>query len=240
MKIAVYFSGRVDGYEHTLDKLEKHFFSKYDCDFYWSLDHEQETEYHATLRQILHPKGVNFQVLDQKFIDVPLASTETFQRNSLSMFFHNMHCTNMIEEYCRLTNTVYDCIVRFRIDIDSDEDFVIPDVIMANTIYIPSGFNYRGICDRIAFGDYKSMMIYSNVYIHIHNYVYVRKAILNPEYLVMFHINENNMNVIRVNYRFRLHPFRLKVRRVDEEDYNIMRLSDASTYHESMQDDLGR
>ena len=53
MKLAVYFSGRVRGYEHTIDNLKKFFFDKYDIDFFWSVDIQEPDEYHKTLHELL-------------------------------------------------------------------------------------------------------------------------------------------------------------------------------------------
>jgi hypothetical protein len=90
-------------------------------------------------------------------------------------------------------------------------EFTIDPNILEDTIYIPHGYNYRGVSDRIAYGTLQSMLVYGSLYLSIPNYVFTRHAIFNPEYLLMFHINENNMNMIRFPYKFRLHPLRHKV-----------------------------
>lgn len=211
-KIAVYFSGRCHGYELCLEKLSRHFYGKYDVDFFWSIDEESETPYYAEFRRLLKPKGVYYEKVDKKIIDVPISSLETRQRNTLSMFFHNYHCGQMIMKYIEATGQQYHAVVRFRAEIDSDTDLVIDEKLLEHTVYIPHGYNYRGISDRIAYGTLSSMIVYSSLYVNIPNYVFAKQAIFNPEYLLMFHLNENNMSVIRFPYHFTLHPGRHKVR----------------------------
>ena len=212
LKIACFFSGRCNGYEQCLSKLYDKFYSRYDIDFFWSIDEIEETPYYAQLKTLLNPKGIFYQKVDKKIIDVPLSSQETRQRNTLSMFFHNFHCLKMIKQYIENTNVTYHAIVRFRAEIDSDDFFTIPEQLLENTIYIPYGYNYRGVSDRIAYGTLISMEKYCELYTMIPNYVFARHAIFNPEYLLMFHINENNMNLIRFPYTYKLHPSRHKVK----------------------------
>lgn len=211
-KVAVYFSGRCHGYEHCTERLAERFYNRYDVDFFWSIDEEQETPYYAEFRKLLKPKGVYYEKVDKKIIDVPISSMETRQRNTLSMFFHNYHCGQMIMKYAEASGQRYDAVVRFRAEIDSDADFVIEDSLLEHAVYIPHGYNYRGVSDRIAYGTPESMMVYSSLYVNIPNYVFSKQAIFNPEYLLMFHLNENNMSIVRFPYRFSLHPGRHKVR----------------------------
>jgi hypothetical protein len=211
-KIAVYFSGRCDGYEHCIDKLQEKFYSKYDIDFFWSIDEEEETPYYAELRNLLKPVNVNYKCVDVKVINVPLASSETRQRNTMSMFYHNFYSTQMIIDHSDANNINYHAVVRFRAEIDSDDEFIIEDKLLENTVYIPHGYNYRGVSDRIAYGTLESMSIYGTLYFEIVKYVYARQALFNPEYLVMFHINKNNMSMIRFQYNYKLHHLRHKIK----------------------------
>lgn len=209
--IAVYFSGRCDGYQYCIKDLKQKFFDNYKIDFFWSIDEEKETPYYEKLKHLLNPIATDYKKVDKKIIDIPISSQETRQRNTLSMFYHNHNCTNMILEHAHKNNISYHCIVRFRIEVVSENDFTIADNLLENTVYIPHGYNYRGVSDRIAYGTVNSMIVYGNLYLHIPNYVFARHAIFNPEYLLMFHINENNMNLIRFPYTFKLHPSRHKI-----------------------------
>jgi hypothetical protein len=207
-KIAVYFSGRIRGYEHTIDKLKTYFFNKYDCDFFWSVDLEKSDEYHEKLKEILKPKATYYEKYDRLFSELPVTPCECRQHSTLSMFYHNYYCQKLILDYIKATGQQYHAIVKFRIDIDSISDFIIPDVILQNTVYIPNGNSYRGICDQIAFGSVSTMIIYGTVYVHIPTYIYSKKAFLSSEYLLNFHINENNVNIFRFPYEYELHNSR--------------------------------
>ena len=211
-RIAVYFSGRCNGYEHCYDKLKSLFFDNYDIDFFWSIDEDDETLYYKEMTDLFKPKATNYEKVDQKIINVPLSSLETRQRNTLSMFYHNYYCSMMIYKYIEKTGNKYDAVVRFRPEIDSNSKFAIDNDLMQNTVYIPHGYNYRGVSDRIAYGTVESMLVYSSLYLNITNYVFAKQAIFNPEYLLMFHINENNMNLMRFPYSYKLHAERHKVK----------------------------
>lgn len=201
-KIAVFFSGRVRGYEKTIDKLQESFFSKYDCDFFASIDQEDTDEYHKEFQKRLKPVGCYFEKYDRPFSELPVAPSECRQRNSLAMFYHNFYAMKMVIEHIKSTKKNYHVVVKFRLDIDSSDTFEIPDYVMENTVYIPRGNNFRGICDMVGYGDVKTMIVYGTLYMHIPNYIYAKKCFFSPEYLLNFHINENNMNVIRFSYRY--------------------------------------
>lgn len=207
-KIAVYFSGRIRGYEHTLDKLKAKFFDKYDCDFFMSIDLEKPDKYHENIHDILKPIATNYDKYDRPFSKLPTSPCECRQRNTLSMFYHNFYSQKIILDHIRSNNIKYHAIVKFRLDISSEDDFYIPDQLLPNTVYIPNGSNYRGINDQICFGDVRSMIVYGTVYMHIPNYIYVKKAFLSSEYLLNFHLNENNMNILRFPYSYELHKDR--------------------------------
>lgn len=220
-KIAVYFSGRCNAYEYCLNNLKNTFYDNYDVDFFWSIDEEKETSYYSEFAKILKPKDTNYHIVDKKLVNVPISSQETRQRNTLSMFYHNYRCTQMIEEYMKKNNVDYYAIVRFRAEVETKDQFVIADNLIENTIYIPHGYNYRGISDRIAYGTFGSMKKYGELFMNIANYIFARHALFNPEYLLMFHINTNDMNLMRFKYDFILHPKRHKIKQSYQESQFI-------------------
>lgn len=202
-KIAVYLSGRVRGYENTIEKIKEKFFNNYDVDIFVSIDNEKDA-YHQHFEDTVKPVGSFYEKYDRMFSQLPVAPAECKHRNSLAMFYHNSYAMKLIMDNIRNNNVHYHAVVKFRVDIESEDSFIIPDNIIKNGIYIPNGNNYRGICDQIAFGDVQSMLIYSTLFMHVHNYIYAKKAFFSPEYLLNFHINENNMNIIRFPYNFNL------------------------------------
>lgn len=208
MKLAVYFSGRVRGYEHTIDNLKKYFFDKYDIDFFWSVDIQEPDEYHKTLHELLKPKGTYYERYDRLFNELPVSPCECRQRSTLSMFYHNYYCQKLILDYIKASNVEYHAIVKFRIDISSTDVFSMPEYIIPNTVYIPNGNSFRGINDQIAFGSVSTMVVYGTVYPNIPSYIYSKKAFLSSEYLLNFHLNENNVNIFRFPYKYELHNAR--------------------------------
>jgi hypothetical protein len=212
MKIAIYFSGRITGYKDCINNLKIKFFNLYECDFFMSLDIEEEDneikEFISELYKFTKTIKVHCEKYTKFLKNIPFKSDETRERNSLSMFYHNYKATDMILSYIKDTDIIYDAIVKFRIEVDSNDPFVINHNIQHNTVYIPYGYCYRGINDQIAYGNIQTMTKYASVYHYIQNYVYIRKVIFNPELLLMYHLNDNNMNIIRFPYNYILNKSR--------------------------------
>jgi len=67
-----------------------------------------------------------------------------------------------------------------------------------NIIFIPHGHDYRGICDRYAIGNVKSMKTYMNIY-KDHINLLDNGCLLHPEILNLVHIHSKKLEVIRFN-----------------------------------------
>lgn len=209
MKIAVFFSGRITGWQMCRESLWHKFMKLYDVDVFISLDMTTPSADVAEFKSEYNVIGEYYEKYNKTLKqNPPYRTEETTERKTLSMFYHNFMAMNLILEHMKKTGTTYDVVVKFRADVSCNELFNIPQHIIPNTIYIPNGNNYRGINDQIAFGPMLPMTIYCSLYNHIPKYVYVEQAIFNPEFLLMFHINHNNINIMRFVYRYNLHPAR--------------------------------
>lgn len=67
-----------------------------------------------------------------------------------------------------------------------------------NIIFIPHGHDYRGICDRYAIGNVKSMKTYMNIY-KDHISILDSECLLHPEILNLVYIYSKKLEVIRFN-----------------------------------------
>ena len=210
MKIAVILSGRINKWSDCIDVLKKNFMNIYDTDVFLSLDLESETQDIRDFKAQFNVVNSYYEKYTKYLKDIPFKSEETSERKSLSMFYHNFKAMEMILEHIKTTNTIYDVVVKFRADILSEDLFLIQFNVMPNTYYFPHGWCYRGINDQIAYGDIQSMTYYCSLYHYIIKYVYVDKQIFNPEFLLMYHINLVNANIIRFPYKYKLHPDRMK------------------------------
>ena len=210
MKIAVFFSGRITGWKNCINTLKTKFTDVYDTDVFLSLDLKEEDDEVREFKNTFIVVNCYYEQYIKFLKDIPYKSEETSERKSLSMFYHNLSAIKMILAHIKKTDVKYDVIVKFRADISSNDTFLIHHNVTANTVYFPYGFCYRGINDQIGYGDLNSMVIYCGVYNHIPKYVYIDKAIFNPEFLLMYHLNFNNFNIIRFPYNYILHPDRFK------------------------------
>lgn len=208
MRIAVILSGRITSWQKCIETLKNKFMNLYDYDLFLSLDIEAETDDISNMKKEFNVIACYCEKYTKFLKDIPYKSEETNERKSLSMFYHNFRAMNSILEYMKNKNVVYDAVVKFRADITSNYAFIIQHNLLSNTIYIPYGWCYRGINDQIAYGDLKSMTHYCSLYNYIPKYVYVEKTIFNPEFLLMFHININNISIIRFPFTYQLHPNR--------------------------------
>lgn len=209
MKIAVLFTGRITGWDKCLQTLKDKFIGLYEqVDVFLSLDMKEPTEEVEEFKKHFNIVSEYYEAYNKCLKDPPpFRSEETRERNTLSMFYHNMMAMNLVLDQMKKGKT-YDVVVKFRADISCDNSFIIPYHIIPNTLYIPNGFNFRGINDQIAFGNLFAMTIYCSIYHHIPKYVYKEQAIFNPEFLLMFHLNLHNLNIMRFPYNYMLHPSR--------------------------------
>lgn len=210
MKIAVILSGRITGWQECRSTLKDKFMSLYDTDVFISLDAHGINQDVYEFKKEFNVVAEYYESYNKTLKEPPqFRSEETSERKTLSMFYHNFMGMNLVIDHMKKNPGLkYDVVVKFRADVSSEDVFIIPHHIMTNTLYFPNGSNYRGINDQIAFGNMFSMTLYCSLYNHIPKYLYVEKAIFNPEFLLMFHTNFNNMNIMRFPYKYMLHPAR--------------------------------
>lgn len=219
MKIAVFFSGRITGWQLCREALWHKFMKLYDVDIFISLDMNKPNKDVADFKNEFNVVGEYYELYNKTLKkNPPFRSEETTERTTLAMFYHNFMAMNLIIDHMKKTGMTYDVVVKFRADVSSNDLFIIPQHIMSNTLYIPNGSNFRGINDQIAFGPMLPMTIYCSLYNHVPKYIYVEQAIFNPEFLLMFHINHNNINIMRFEYRYTRHPARFDSKNDDNEE----------------------
>lgn len=201
MKVAIFFSGRVKGFEG----VKKHlilFKEKYSADFYVSCGSHNES----------YSKFIEEFDIDEnkrKFEEVKIPkefftfrkATETKIENCSSMFYHNKSCIELIEK----SGINYDVIVKYRADVNSDS--VLELKVEENTIYIPNGNDFGGLNDQIAYGDLCSMKKYCAVWDNIPKICNDGHK-FHPETLVSRNIEREKVNIARINFSWDLIPNR--------------------------------
>lgn len=130
----------------------------------------------------------------------------TVMANVFAMYYKIMRANEMREEYERINNIKYECIIRLRFDLKFDNFPVInPE---ANTVYIPNGSDWRGgVGDLVAVSDRKAMSVYSDVYNWLYRYNEMGHG-LHPESILRKHLEFNKLKIERFpcNFYLRGHP----------------------------------
>lgn len=113
----------------------------------------------------------------------------------LSMFYKIEACNNLKKEYEVENNFTYDCVIRFRGDVEL-LDFIDFQNLDLNKLYIPLHGDYKGINDQFAFSNSKNMDIYSSTFSNIETYL-KSNILLNPEFFTKETILRNNLEMVR-------------------------------------------
>lgn len=211
-RIALYFSGRVYGYDEVfLRRLIKSFETVYDkpVDIFCSSSTNKKS--FDQFVELFKPVQYEFRHFDtpSKFYTYsPQARSINPERHFLKMFFHNYNCIHMIKEYMINNNVNYNIVIKFRADILSNDVIPLQSDMKSNTLYIPAGNDHTGINDQFAYGDFKSMEIYSNIWNDIEQLVEHHGSPMHPESLLFNQIRINNLSVSRLNYNYILNPKR--------------------------------
>jgi hypothetical protein len=219
MKVAIFFSGRVKGFEAVKDHLEK-FKREYSADFYVSCGSHEESFHNFIKEFSIEESRCKFEeVKIPKEFKTLRKATETKLENCSSMFFHNKNCIELIKG----SGIPYDIVVKYRADINSDKildlrssktnlkrlnfNYPIYPIVQENTVYIPKGNDFGGLNDQIAYGDLCAMEKYCAVFSNIvkicndgHRF--------HPETLVMRNLERERVNVARFDYTWSLIPNR--------------------------------
>jgi hypothetical protein len=77
------------------------------------------------------------------------------KERTFSQYYHKYRCFRLLEAYQQKYNIKFNCIIIFRADVDSSDEFIVKP-LEENTIYIPEGKDYYGLNDQIAYGNYES------------------------------------------------------------------------------------
>jgi hypothetical protein len=210
MNIAIYYSGRIDHQLYYKNKVNlKTLSDKYNLTHFCSLNKDANS--HEFIEEFSKDFNIKDDQLNIEITDVPndIKNTRLYVNGNLynmhSMFYHNYKCMELIKNYQQKHNIKFDIIIKYRADIYSDNILNLdkPD---KNTIYIPDRYNYGGINDQIAYGDFTSMEIYSECYL---NFLNCAKSCnkFHPETILSHHLKTKNLNISPFKYEYILKKY---------------------------------
>jgi hypothetical protein len=208
MKIAVYFSGRITAYDHTIEHILK-MKKENNITFFCSLNLDKITMFEQKFFDLL-------EITEQQYCIQPTPSLPNWVKECLpytnrgcrpnnvySQIFHNQQCWNLIQKFQEKNNMLFDVVCKYRADIVCSEPFSFVPV-EENTIYIPEGFDYEALNDQIAYGNIDVMKVYSTLFERFEHICSKRQCIYHPETLVKFNIESNNISVQRFHFTYTL------------------------------------
>lgn len=204
MKIAIFFSGRVKGYEHTFSHL-KSIIDKHNPIFFVSLNQESEDEYIKTFCEKFNIKTdqINYEKtnLPDSLKDI---NADCNKLNTYSMFYHSYKAFCLIEKYQTTHNIHFDTVVKYRAEINSSNILNFNE-IEKNTLYIPKGNDYGGINDQIAYGNFDIMKKYCELGNgNVEKLILEEKTRYHPETLLCHHIKLSKISTTRPNFSYSL------------------------------------
>jgi len=214
LKVAICISGHLRTFESNFQSLKDNILNKYDCDIFvhtWDLmgsahrftDNKlhlvDANKYLEKIQLLYKPKKIIIEPF--RYFEL----TETVQRGNIpgrdgagtvSMFYKIEACNTLKKEYEQEKGMTYDCVIRFRSDLNIEAPLPIGPHTDLTALHVPVYGNYGGINDQLAFGNSAVMDSYSSLYSNIENLINAG-ANLNPEKILMAQINYHNLPIIK-------------------------------------------
>ena len=206
LRVAVVFSGRATCYDESYEWFKK-FSDKYAVDFYCSISTELDEHYQRFIDL--------YKIKKYIFGNKITCENFTGRTNSVSMFYNLKSAVDLI------SLDDYDVVLYARADTVCAQDI---DMSVAahhpnrdNVVFIPTGFDYGGLNDQMAFGAPKAMFKYSRVFDNIDEYVQTGKigSDVHPETTLKAHVDAVGLMVERfdLNYCLNLKRYEYEIQK---------------------------
>jgi hypothetical protein len=208
MKTALCLSGFPRCIEYSYPYLHKYLISELNPDiyFYGYSDVDRGLD-EGKIIDILKPKDFVIRKFDEGVQDEIWSVYGTDQIINVDL---NIVPMNILSQYYNMFNSnklksnsgvEYDLVIRARTDyffyrkIDSSELN-----LSENTVYIPNVWDFEGVSSGFAYGDSKSMDIYSDLFNHMRDYNTVQGVRFHQESLKGFHIRKHLKREVVLNH----------------------------------------
>ncbi len=196
MNIAVLVFGRLDNFEKHYENILLMLGENNKIDFFLSSDNSNHVLLNRFI-EIYKPKSyINDEILYDCDLSKYTKKPETNVYNMIRHFINKKRVFNLLENYINQEKINYDIIISLRIDLHFNSKFEF-NKIEENTIYIPKCYDYGGINDQLAYGDFDAMKKYMNIFDNIIELLNTNKSIVHPETLTLANINYMSLKVSR-------------------------------------------
>jgi hypothetical protein len=171
---------------------------KYAVDFYCSISADLD-DYYKKFIELYSIKKYKFGTMSEPKFETPTL----MNANASAMFYNWKEAVDLVPQ------DEYDVILYARADMVTTDDI---DLSVAkdldNVVFIPSGFDYGGTNDQLAFGAPSAMLKYSRLYDFIPEYISNGICTHNAETTLYNHLRSVGLDVQRFNLAYHLHPQR--------------------------------
>ena len=200
MHFAVLIYGRLNKCTEHYNNIVEHIGKHHDIDFFLSSDNSSE----SLLNEFIHLYKPILYNNESKTYDYDLSKypNKPYVTNIHSMTCHFINKNtvfSLLEEYITRENIHYDGVISLRIDLIFRNSFEFNN-LLDNTIYIPSGCDYNGINDQVAYGKIDVMKKYNSI--NALDLLEQKLSIPHPESLTIANIKFYNLLIKRVDLQY--------------------------------------
>jgi len=200
MRVAILLPGRIKAWEYTKESL-KSLQEKYNAVFFVSLNQYSADESTNAFCEY-------FNLSPEQIIYIPTQTPEKYRQfrldgsehNFYSQWFHVRSAFDLCRNYCLRNNTMFDIVIKYRADIQTDDTLYIESII-PKRFYCPVDLAYQ-TNDQIAYGDFEMMEAYSRL-VNYYEFFYENKMLLysgglpRPTECVLF----DYLNILAYNFK---------------------------------------
>jgi len=198
----VLFTGRIQGWEHcteTLDRLRP-------FRGIVSLNADAPSPSHRAFfqRYEIQPEDIRYEPTPSLDPDVAACRRfnmdETHAMKTWSMYYHRKRAFEAVPPDA-------ECVISFRADITAETPLpLLP--LEPGVVYVPDGQDHNGLNDQIAYGSYDVMRTYCSAMDAIRPLVLEHNVEFHPETILLAHVQREKLPVRRFPYTWSLHPAR--------------------------------
>lgn len=213
VKIAVLLTGRLHPKKFDKDNINKNINTIKligdDITIFCSLNKSIEiSEYTHKFREDFNITDEQINIEDtqepSELYKYPKAPASNYHR-VYSMFYHNKRAFELLEKYKTKYNIEFSVIIKFRGDLKSNSVISLNNILDNSSVYIPNGFDYGGINDQIAYGNFDIMKNYCELGNGNVEKLHLEKNIrYHPETLLFHHLKSYNISITRPNFSYNL------------------------------------
>lgn len=206
--LAIFFSGRIIGYENNLLNLLETFESlshTYNLYLFISINGFLDI-YHAKFCRIfgIGPDQRNFYIFlgNARYYNF-LRNRFTNIYNTTSMWYNSAYCIKLITEYIYKYHVYMNVVMKYRTEaVYVHSPISITERVLPNTVYVPHGFDHTGLNDQIAYGNYETMNGYTWLAFDVAEYVKIPGFFFHPETNLRNHLLEKKIPVERIDFPY--------------------------------------